>query len=148
MLIPTLPPHMQNIGGSELAVGLSRRYFLVAAVLIRPFIGFILESQPRKQLILIGSVSLLLVTMLYPFLHIVALFLLLRFMHGLGWGLSTTANGTAAVDLIPSSRIGEGMGYFTLSVTLGMIIAPSLGIYIFQHYNFNALIFISSTLGV
>ena len=148
MLIPTLPPHMQNIGGSELAVGLVTTLFSVAAVLIRPFIGFILESQPRKQLILTGSISLLLVTMLYPFLHIVALFLLLRFMHGLGWGLSTTANGTAAVDLIPSSRIGEGMGYFTLSVTLGMIIAPSLGIYVFQHYNFNMLIFISSTLGI
>ena len=148
MLIPTLPPHMQNIGGSELSVGLVTTLFSVAAVLIRPFIGFILESQPRKQLILFGSVSLLVVTILYPFLHIVALFLLLRFMHGLGWGLSTTVNGTAAVDLIPSSRIGEGMGYFTLSVTLGMIIAPSLGIYIFQHYHFNALIFISGTLGV
>lgn len=147
MLIPTLPPHMEAIGGTEVEVGLVTTLFSLAAVLIRPFIGFILESQARKKLVLIGSLALLLVTMIYPLTQIVVIFLLLRFIHGLAWGWSTTSNGTAAVDLIPSSKIGEGMGYFSLSVTIGMIIAPSLGIYIFQQFDFRVLVLISIILG-
>jgi predicted MFS family arabinose efflux permease len=71
-----------------------------------------------------------------------------RFIHGLAWGFSTTVNGTAAVDVIPNSRLGEGMGYFGLSVTLGMIIAPSLGIFLFGVTTFNNLIYISCALGI
>lgn len=148
MLIPTLPPHMVAIGGSDVAVGLVTTLFSLAAVLIRPLIGFLLEGHVRKMLVLIGSVSLLFVTVMYPLMQVVFVFLLLRFMHGLAWGWSTTANGTAAVDLVPPARIGEGMGYFGLSVTLGMIIAPSLGIYIFQQYHFQTLIVFSSILGI
>lgn len=148
MLVPTLPPHMVAIGGSDVAVGLVTTLFSLAAVLIRPLIGFILESQARKRLVLIGSVSLLFVTIMYPLMQFVIVFLLLRFIHGLAWGWSTTANGTAAVDLVPQARIGEGMGYFGLSVTLGMIIAPSLGIYIFQQYNFQMLVLLSAILGI
>lgn len=148
MLIPTLPPHMLAIGGTDVAVGLVTTLFSLAAVLIRPFIGFLLKSQTRKTLVIIGSVALLLVTVMYPLTQIVFVFLLLRFVHGLAWGWSTTSNGTAAVDLVPRSRIGEGMGYFGLSVTLGMIIAPSLGIYIFQQHNFDMLILLSAVLGL
>lgn len=148
MLIPTLPPHVQAIGGTEVQIGLVTTLFSLAAVMIRPFIGYILESQTRKKHVVIALMALLVVTALYPFLSIVTVFLVLRFMHGLAWGWSTTSNGTAAVDLIPSSRIGEGMGYFSLSITLGMIIAPSLGIFIFQQYDFRMLALISVTLGL
>lgn len=148
MLIPTLPPHVQAIGGTEVQVGLVTTLFSLAAVAIRPFIGTLLESQTRKKMVIIGSIALLVVTVMYPFMHIVTIFLLLRFMHGAAWGWSTTSNGTAAVDLVPRSRIGEGMGYFSLSVTLGMIVAPSLGIFIFQRFDFRMLVLISTILGI
>lgn len=148
MLIPTLPPHVQAIGGTEVQIGLVTTLFSLAAVIVRPFIGYILNSQKRKKHVVISLVALLTVTILYPFISIVAIFLILRFMHGMAWGWSTTSNGTAAVDLVPNSRIGEGMGYFSLSITLGMIIAPSLGIFLFQRYDFQMLVFISVALGL
>jgi predicted MFS family arabinose efflux permease len=148
MLIPTLPPYIQSIGASGLEIGLVTALFSVGAVISRPFIGFMLSYRERKALVLIGAVLLLVITILYPISQIVFIFLLIRFIHGLAWGWSTTANGTAAVDVVPFSRLGEGMGYFGLSITIGMIIAPSLGIFLFNITSFTNLIIISAILGV
>lgn len=148
MLIPTLPPYIKSLGASGLEIGLVTTLFSIGAVLSRPFIGFMLEYRDRKPLVIIGVVSLLLITVIYPLSSIVVVFLLFRFVHGLAWGWSTTVNGTAAVDVVPKSRLGEGMGYYGLSITIGMIIAPSLGIYLFQVTTFTNLIITSSVLGV
>lgn len=148
MLIPTLPPYIKSLGASGFEIGLVTALFSIGAVLSRPFIGHMLEYKTRKPLVIIGAVALLFVTVLYPLSQIVMIFLLFRFIHGLAWGWSTTVNGTAAVDVVPNSRLGEGMGYFGLSITIGMIIAPSLGIFLFQVTSFTNLIYISSILGV
>lgn len=147
MLIPTLPPYIKSIGASGTEIGLVTALFSIGAVLSRPFIGFMLEYRARKPLVLIGALMLLLITFLYPLSQVVVIFLAFRLLHGLAWGWSTTVNGTAAVDVVPNSRLGEGMGYFGLSITIGMIIAPSLGIFLYQVTTFDNLIYISGVLG-
>lgn len=148
MLIPTLPPYIKSIGASGTEIGLVTALFSIGAVLSRPFIGFMLEYKARKPLVLIGALMLLLITFLYPLSQVVVIFLAFRLLHGLAWGWSTTVNGTAAVDVVPNSRLGEGMGYYGLSITIGMIIAPSLGIFLFQVTSFQNLVYISGALGV
>jgi predicted MFS family arabinose efflux permease len=148
MLLPTMPPQVKALGASDVQIGLVTALFAIAAILIRPFIGFLLEANSRKWLILSGAAALCILTVFYSFTSVVLLFLILRFVHGIAWGWSTTVNGTAAVELVPSKRIGEGMGYFGLSVTIGMIIAPSLGILIYQHLGFQPLIIGSAVLGL
>lgn len=147
MLIPTMPPYMKAMGGTETQIGLVTALFSIGAILSRPYIGHLLEFNKRKWLVIGGAVSLFFVTLLYPLTQIIVLFLLLRLLHGLAWGLSTTVNGTAAVDIVPRERIGEGMGYFGLSITIGMIVAPSLGIFLYQTYSFQVMISVSVILG-
>ncbi|NMH73446.1 MFS transporter [Bacillus sp. RO2] len=148
MLIPTLPPYVKSLGATGFEIGLVTALFSIGAVLSRPFIGYMLEYRARKPLVMIGAVALLAVTIIYPLSQIVVVFLLFRLIHGLAWGWSTTVNGTAAVDVIPRSRLGEGMGYYGLSITIGMIIAPSLGIYLYQVTEFSNLIMVSAVLGL
>lgn len=147
MLLPTLPPQAKEFGATELQVGLVTSLFCIAAVIIRPFIGFLLESSKRKWLVVVGALALLLITTLYSLTSYVLLFLLIRFIHGIAWGWSTTANGTAAVEIVPEKRLGEGLGYFGLSMTIGMIIAPSLGIFLYQTFGFQTLVIGSTILG-
>jgi predicted MFS family arabinose efflux permease len=148
MLLPTLPPYIKSIGATGMEIGLVTALFSAGAVLIRPFIGYMLEYKHRKSLVLIGAVILLAITILYPISRIVMVFLFIRFVHGLAWGWSTTVNGTAAVDVIPFSRLGEGMGYFGLSTTIAFIVAPSLGIFLYNITSFTNLILISSVMGL
>lgn len=148
MLLPNLPPYIESIGGSNVQIGLITTTFAFASIVVRPFIGHLLSTRPRKILVLIGSISLLIMTALYPITQVVTFLLVIRFIHGIAWGWSTTVNGTAAVDLVPRRRVGEGMGYFGLSVTIGMIMAPSLGIYLYQNYTFDLLVWIAVGLGI
>lgn len=147
MLFPVSPAYLKSLGASGFEIGLVTALFSAGAIIIRPFIGYLLEFKARRALILIGSAALLLTTILYPLTQLVMIFLIFRLMHGLAWGWSSTVNGTAAVDIVPSSRIGEGMGYFGLSGTVGMILAPSLGIFVYQKYSFDAVITVSAILG-
>ncbi|MGG0288241.1 MFS transporter [Peribacillus butanolivorans] len=148
MLLPILPAYLLSMNASSIQVGLVTSLFTIGAVLIRPFVGYYLIDNQRKSLAISASAALMIITMLYPFLNIIWLFLLLRLFHGAAWGVSTTANSTIVVDLIPKTRLGEGMGYFSISTTVGAIIAPSIGILIYESFSFNILIWSSVVLSL
>lgn len=148
MLLPILPAYLISLNANPMQVGLVTTVFTIGAIIIRPFIGYYLIDHKRKNLAIGASISLLIITMLYPFLNSIWLFLLLRLVHGTAWGVSTTANSTMAVDSIPKARLGEGMGYFSISTTVGAIIAPSLGILIYHSFSFHTLIWSSALLCV
>ena len=63
-------------------------------------------------------------------------FFLTRFVQGLIWGGMTTSGPTMAVDIIPPSRRGEGLGFFGMTMTLGMCLGPVIGLQVYQQYGF------------
>ncbi|WP_057764526.1 MFS transporter [Cytobacillus praedii] len=148
MLLPILPAYMISLNASSIQIGLVTTLFTIGAILIRPFVGYFLIDNKRKALAIGASALLMLITFVYPFLNIIWLLLLLRFFHGAAWGVSTTANSTIAVDSIPKARLGEGLGYFSISTTGGAIIAQSLGIFIYGFYSFNMVIWSSVILSL
>ncbi|MEK3889501.1 MFS transporter [Bacillus sp. FSL K6-3431] len=148
MLLPILPAYLLSMNASSIQVGLVTSLFTIGAVLIRPFVGYYLIDNQRKSLAICASAALMIISMLYPFLNIIWFFLLLRLFHGAAWGVSTTANSTIVVDLIPKTRLGEGMGYFSVSTTVGAIIAPSIGILIYDSFSFDILIWSSVVLSL
>ena len=60
------------------------------------------------------------------------LFTIVRTLHGGPFGALTVANSTVAIDVLPSSRRNEGIGYYGLSNNLAMAIAPTIGIFIYR----------------
>lgn len=148
MLLPILPAYLLSMNASSIQVGLVTSLFTIGAVLIRPFVGYYLIDNRRKSLAICASIALMIITILYPFLNIIWLLLLLRLFHGAAWGVSTTANSTIVVDLIPKTRLGEGIGYFSISTTVGAIVAPSIGILIYDSFSFAILIWSSVILSL
>lgn len=148
MLLPILPAYMITLDASPIQIGLVTTLFTIGAVFIRPFVGYFLIDNKRKALAIGASAMLMIITLVYPFLNIIWMLLLLRFFHGAAWGVSTTANSTIAVDSIPKTRLGEGLGYFSISTTVGAIIAQSLGIFIYGFYSFDIVIWSSVILSL
>ncbi|MFJ7953745.1 MFS transporter [Lysinibacillus sp. NPDC096418] len=146
MIIPILPAHLASLGASTLQIGLVTSLFTLGAVIIRPFVGYYLINGQRKILALFASSALLIITLFYPIVSYVWIFLLFRFLHGLVWGVSTTTNSTLVVDVIPKNRLGEGMGYFSISTTVGAIIAPSMGILLYDAFSFDVLVWSAALL--
>ncbi|TQE91911.1 MFS transporter [Ureibacillus terrenus] len=63
----------------------------------------------------------------YFFVKGVETLLLTRIFHGFMLGLASTALSTICVQIVPSSRKGEGISYYGLSNVLGAAIGPFLG---------------------
>ena len=80
--------------------------------------------------------------LLYFFVHSVVLLLILRLVHGLGFGIAATASGTLAGAIVPSSRRGEGIGYYALSVTLSSAVGPFLSMFLYRTSGFYSLIWL------
>lgn len=148
MLMPTLPVYVQRLGGSDAVIGLVTGVFTIASVAIRPVTGLALDRWGRRGLLLAGLALFILSVLGYDWALAVPLLLAARFIHGFGWGVSSTAYGTVATDVIPPSRLGEGMGYYGLAGTLAMAVAPALGLYIVGARGFSALFVTSAVLAV
>lgn len=146
MLMPTLPVYVKSIGGADSVIGLVTGIFTISALLTRPVSGLLLDKVGRKKVFLVGLGIYILSVFAYNWLATIALILLFRFIHGFGWGASSTSSNTIASDYIPKERFGEGMGYFSLSSSLAMAAGPAVGLYITSNYSFTLLFFISASL--
>ncbi|MHB8869143.1 MAG: MFS transporter [Thermoleophilia bacterium] len=148
LLLPTIPLYAVQLGGGEAAAGLVLGAFTFSAMLVRPISGWALDAYGRRALYLLGAVLSLLTIFAHEWVAGVGLLLILRLIHGVGFGLSTTAGGTIASDLVPRSRLGEGMGFFTLAMSLPLAVAPALGIWMIGGGDFSALFVLSGLLTI
>ena len=128
-LLTTLPLYLVGrLHGGALEVGLVLSLFLLPAILVRPLAARSLLKWPQKQLLVFSTISFFIATLLYPFAKNLWLILLLRIVHGITFGVITTVKGTICAELIPASRRGEGLSYFSLAMTLAIVFGPFLGL--------------------
>ncbi len=146
LLVPTLPLFIKEIGGNESQVGLMMGMFTIAAVVIRPIIGGMLDKYGRKSFIIWGLIFFGLTMFSYNLASTIILLAILRVIHGVTWAVSTTAVGTAITDIIPDSRRGEGMGWYGMAMTIAMAIGPMIGLWVVQNYSFHGLFLIATLL--
>ncbi|WP_432804016.1 MFS transporter [Bacillus cereus] len=144
-LLVTLPIYaLQELHGTESEAGLITTVFLIASILTRPFAGKWIEKSGKFIVFISSLLVLFAASMLYFIPHSMIGLLILRFFHGIGFGMATTAIGAIVADLIPESRIGEGMGYYGLTLNLGMAIGPFLGLTVMQQAGTNLMFIINA----
>lgn len=148
MTLPTLPLFVEELGGSDRLIGLVVGIFTFSALLIRPFAGHALELKGRRLIYLLGLIIFVISVGSYAIATSLLFLFTMRIVQGLGWGLSTTASGTIATDLIPAKRRGEGMGYYGLSGNLALALGPTLGLALVVKVSFSQLFFICALLGL
>lgn len=145
MLMVTLVLYtIDKFNASQSQGGLASSIFVLGAVLVRPIAGKTIEKVGKKKLLIFGLILFLVMMLFYFPVDNLAHLLIIRFIHGFAFGISTTATGTIVADIIPAVRRGEGMGYFATSTNLAMAIGPFLGLYISQNFDYN-IIFITTT---
>ncbi|PLR94658.1 MFS transporter [Bacillus sp. T33-2] len=144
-LLVTMPIYVVGeLGGKNLEAGLMTTVFLVSAIIIRPFAGRWIEKWGGRTILLFALGLFLGATMLYFFANTIAALLLIRFLHGIGFGIATTATGSTAANIIPGQRRGEGMGYFILSSTFAMVLGPFLGLTVMQKWGVTPMLEIAA----
>lgn len=137
---------MERYHASASIAGILYGIFIVGGFIARLWAGNNMKRLGAKKLLYIGTLIYFLLTFAYFFVHSVVLLLILRLVHGLGFGIAATASGTLAGAIVPSSRRGEGIGYYALSVTLSSAVGPFLSMFLYRTSGFYSLIWLSALL--
>ena len=141
LLTPLLPLYLtETFGATKDMVGLVLSGYTITALLVRPFSGFLVDGFPRKRVLLVSLFLYFLCFGGYLAAGSLVLFAVVRTLHGAPFGASTVSNSTVAIDVLPSSRRTEGIGYYGLSNNLATAIAPTVGVMVYRYtHNFDLL---------
>ena len=136
LLTPLLPLYLSEVFGTNKdTIGIILSGYIIAALLIRPFSGFIVDTFDRKKVLMTCFFFFFICFAGYIAAGTLLMFAIVRTVHGAPFGSLTVANSTVAIDVLPSSRRNEGIGYYGLSNNLAMAIAPSIGIWLYRVCN-------------
>lgn len=131
MLLPILPMYLiEQFETTKSVSGLILSSYTIMALLFRPFAGFMVDSFPRKPLLIICYAFFISYFGGYMLAGALAVFALLRATHGMAFGMVTVSVNTVAIDIMPAARRGEGIGYFGVSTNLAMAIGPMVALLI------------------
>lgn len=141
LLMVTIASFAKNeYDASTSQAGLATGIYIVGTLVGRLFSGRVINNVGAKKMMMIGLAAFIVTTALY-FVHSggITLLLLFRLLNGVAAGIASTATSTIIAQIIPSARKAEGIGYFSMSTTLGTAIGPFLGIMLGRLVSYNTI---------
>lgn len=138
MLInPLITGFTKSIGGSTLIAGLVAGVMNITSLLLRPIAGNLSDNHSKYILASLGGIGLLIASIGYTLTTSVTLLIIFRIVNGVGYVFCTVCMATWMASLLPKNKIGAGMGFYGLMNAIGMALAPSLGIYLYQNFGYS-----------
>ena len=132
LLTPLFPIYLSDtFAADKQMIGLVLSGYTITALLVRPFSGYIVDSFPRKSVLVICFALVFIIFIGYPLSGSLLLFAMVRTLHGAPFGAATVSNSTVAIDVLPASRRAEGIGYYGLSNNLASAISPTVAVLIY-----------------
>lgn len=151
MLMPIIAMYVVDRFKADVSIaGIVVSVYIITALIMRPFSGYFVDKYDRKKLYCLAYVIFGLLCLGYVFAASIALLIVLRMCLGATFSMVTTAGSTLSIDLMPSERRGEGIGYIGALTVLSMAAGPMLGLYLKSLFSYEGLFisaFISCLIG-
>lgn len=142
-LMPILPIYLsEQFHADKDVIGDVMSSFVITALIIRPFSGYIVDRFPRKTVLVMCFLAFMLFNVGYIIAGTVTMFAIVRALQGLAFGATSVANSTVAIDVLPSCRRSEGIGYYGISNNLAMAIGPSVALFAYRVFPSITYVFI------
>ncbi|MED4601207.1 MFS transporter [Paenibacillus validus] len=140
MLISSLPAYLkEQFQASDFSIGVITGLFALSSVAARLFAGRPGQKERMGRLLFLGLFIAWIATAGTYWCHALIAILGIRMVYGFGFGVASTVLPTMASNRVPLARMGEGMGYFGFSNTLGLSVGPLIGMYLLANYGFGTL---------
>ena len=138
LIVPLLPLYLSDAFGADKgAIGLALSGYALVSLLVRPFSGWMVDSFPRKAVLIICHFLFFACFAGYLAAGSLTMFAIFRTLHGAPYGAATVSASTVAIDVLPSSRRAEGVGYYGLSSNLASALAPVTAIAVLKIFEGN-----------
>ena len=145
LVMPLLPLYMtEEFGAGKHTIGVVLSGYTVTALFARLFSGYIVDTFNRMTVLLLSYGLFACFFLGYLIGGSMILFAIVRTMHGAPFGTTTVANSTVAIDVLPSVRRAEGIGYYGLANNLGTAISPTIGLFLYEAVGNFQIIFLLS----
>ena len=137
MLMPTMPVYLvEELGISTSEVGMVLSSYTIGLLCVRPFSGYLVDCFSRKPLYVFAFTIFACLFAGYWFAMTVYTIMAVRFIQGGFMGLTSVSGNTITIDVIPSKRRGEGMGFYGLTINLAMSLAPLVAVGLYDRHGF------------
>lgn len=144
MLMPVLPLYLvEELGITTSNVGIALSSYTIGLLCVRPFSGYLVDCFSRKPLYLFAFIAFATMFLGYLFAVTMLTIMAVRFLQGGFMGLTSVAGNTITIDVIPSKRRGEGMGFYGLTINLAMSLAPLVAVGLYEEFGFHILVLIA-----
>lgn len=148
MIASIVSSYAVSLGAGLTLAGTLVGIFSLSALVIRPFSGMALDILNKKNMCIFSTVMICLSLYGYAYAHSIPLMLFFRVLHGMSFGISSTASMALVSEYIPKERLGEGLGYFGLGQIIARIGGPYIGIVIKDRFGYRNLFITISMLTI
>lgn len=140
LLIPILPFYLkETFGCPEAVLGVILSCYTVSGLCVRPFSGYLMDMFPRKPIYIFCYFICASMFIGYMAAGALTCFIILRMLHGMAFSGVTVGGNTLCVDIMPSSRRGEGLGYYGLTNNTAMALGPMTGLLLHDHVSYTVI---------
>jgi MFS family permease len=147
-LLPTAPFHILKLGGSHIAAGLFLGFLTYASAISAPITGALGDRFGKRRILIIASVAITIFSLLYAIAPSYQIILALVLVHGVFWSGLLSSASSYIIDIVPTSRRAEGLGYYGFASIMAVAVAPWIGLYVFDHGGWSLMCIESAILNI
>ena len=132
----------QQIGITRSKIGIVLTAMSVATVLFRPVAGYLLDNFNRYRVYLLFLGLFCLAFPSFIAFPIFGALIIIRLYMGAVYSVCGSATMTLASDVLPRTKITQGISRFAFTISIGMAIGPFVGIQVQNHMSSKASFFV------
>ncbi len=115
------------LASADATVGLVMGSFSVSTLVLRPYVGRLVDRHGRRRLLVGGAAAFAMVVAGHALATTIPVLVGLRLLLGAAEAFFFVAGFAALADLAPPGRAGEALSFNSLSLYLGVALGPLLG---------------------
>lgn len=146
MPYPVLAPWLTSKGMHLGMLGWLSFAFSLGNLIGAPIAGGLVDRWGRKPMLLIGLLSIVINNLAIPFYDSFLVYVVLRFVLGLGVAGVMPAAIASTADLAPVEERAKWIGFVTGGISVGLIIGPTVGGVLYDAAGFAAPFYVSAAL--
>lgn len=148
-LLPIMALYLiETFQAKEVSTGIILACYTIAALLFRPFGGYLVDKFDRKKMYIISLALFVLCFLAYPLAGSLAIFIIIRILHGFSFGSLTVSANTLIIDISPSEKRGEALGIFGIANTTAMAVGPMVAVQLHKNFGYNTVFYAALTVGI
>lgn len=137
MTLVLVPKLAASLGASSLVVGVVAGVFAVTALAVRPAVGWTTLVVRHNRLLACTVGMIMVAFILYGFSDSIPVLIGARLLHGAAMGFLAPVTLAMASDALPSSRMAQGIGIFSLAQAVSTAAGPSVGLWMLSAFGYS-----------